>query len=148
METDRLIYGDLVDKVSPRHYKNHPSGVEPIRVTEHLTFCLGNVIKYLCRRNLKGNPLVDIGKARWYLQREMQRCNTWAVTPPTLPVEVAADFDKIISSETPRISKVLSFISRACSTGDPSYFSYALEVLDTVLTDPGADITGDSHAQD
>jgi len=59
----------------PKHYNAHPSGVECIVVVEHMTFNVGNAIKYLWRAGLKGSaPLVeDLKKARWYLDREIQR---------------------------------------------------------------------------
>ena len=57
----------------PAHYTSHPSGVECIRVTEHMNFCLGNVFKYLWRADSKGVPLEDLRKARWYLDREIAR---------------------------------------------------------------------------
>lgn len=55
----------------PAHYTSHPSGVECIQVTEHMSFNLGNVVKYLWRADEKGAPLQDLEKARWYLDREI-----------------------------------------------------------------------------
>lgn len=57
----------------PKHYTGHPSGVECIQITEHMGFNLGNVIKYLWRAEDKGAPLEDLKKARWYLDREIQK---------------------------------------------------------------------------
>lgn len=57
----------------PKHYTSHPSGVECIMITEHYGFNLGNVIKYLWRAEEKGAPLEDLKKARWYLDREIQK---------------------------------------------------------------------------
>jgi hypothetical protein len=57
----------------PKHYNDHPSGVECITVVEHLTFNVGNAIKYLWRAGLKGAVLEDLKKARWYVDREIQR---------------------------------------------------------------------------
>jgi hypothetical protein len=57
----------------PPHYTSHPSGVECIQVTEHMNFCLGNTIKYLWRAEEKGSTIEDLKKARWYLDREIQR---------------------------------------------------------------------------
>ncbi len=57
----------------PKHYVSHPSGIECIRVTEHMSFNLGNVVKYLWRADEKGAPLQDLEKARWYLDREIER---------------------------------------------------------------------------
>lgn len=56
----------------PKHYTSHPSGVEVIQITEHLNFCLGNVIKYILRHTHK-NGLEDLKKAQWYLNREIKR---------------------------------------------------------------------------
>ena len=70
--------GDLLDREDeiierPKHYTEHPSGIECITITEHMPFCLGNVIKYVWRAGLKGDRLEDLKKARWYLDREIKR---------------------------------------------------------------------------
>ena len=56
----------------PKHYTEHPSGIECIQVTEHMSFCLGNAIKYIWRADLK-NGVEDLKKAVWYLNREINR---------------------------------------------------------------------------
>lgn len=58
---------------SPRHYNSHPSGVECIAITEHMSFCVGNVVKYAWRADEKGNDVEDLRKAAWYLAREIER---------------------------------------------------------------------------
>jgi hypothetical protein len=58
---------------SPPHYIQHPSGVECIEITEHMTFCLGNAIKYIWRADLKGNAIQDLKKAVFYIEREIKR---------------------------------------------------------------------------
>ncbi len=59
----------------PSHYTAHPSGIECIEVVRHMTFNVGNVIKYLWRSGLKdGTPaLTDLRKAAWYLADEIAR---------------------------------------------------------------------------
>ena len=57
----------------PDHYNSHPSGVECIQVTEHMSFCVGNAIKYLWRADLKGNAIEDLEKAEYYVRREIAR---------------------------------------------------------------------------
>lgn len=57
----------------PRHYTDHPSGIECIQITEHMSFTVGNAVKYLWRADLKADPLEDLRKARWYIDREIQR---------------------------------------------------------------------------
>ena len=65
---------DVKDDVNhPAHYTSHPSGVECITITEHMSFCLGNAVKYIWRAGLKGNGVVDLEKAVWYIQREIAR---------------------------------------------------------------------------
>ena len=60
----------------PKHYTGHPSGVECIQITEHMNFCLGNVMKYIWRAGEKGDALEDLRKARFYLDREIKRRET------------------------------------------------------------------------
>lgn len=56
----------VLDPVNPAHYK----GDYVMRVIEdfELDFCLGNVVKYICRHGQKAG-LVDLKKAKWYLER-------------------------------------------------------------------------------
>lgn len=65
----------------PPHYNGHPSGVECIVVVEHMSFNVGNAIKYLWRADLKGSPSQDLEKARWYIDREIQRRKAMAAHP-------------------------------------------------------------------
>lgn len=57
----------------PAHYLANPSGVEAIDVIEHMTFNVGNAVKYLWRAGHKGDLLEDLKKAKWYVQREIER---------------------------------------------------------------------------
>ena len=63
------------DYTNPKHYQEHPSGVECIQITEHMNFCLGNAIKYVWRAGLKDSETVekDLNKSLWYIAREMER---------------------------------------------------------------------------
>jgi hypothetical protein len=66
--------GPTLDGVEhPSHYTSHPSGVECIEITEHLSFCRGNAIKYLWRAGSKDEVVEDLQKARWYISREIER---------------------------------------------------------------------------
>jgi hypothetical protein len=56
----------------PKHYTSHPSGLECIQVTRHMSFNLGNVVKYLWRSDHK-NGLEDLKKAAWYLNDEIEK---------------------------------------------------------------------------
>ncbi|MFW0120307.1 DUF3310 domain-containing protein [Rothia sp. P5764] len=58
---------DLINH--PPHYTQHPSGIESIKIAQMGGFNLGNAIKYLYRHEHKGDPISDLKKARFYLQR-------------------------------------------------------------------------------
>ena len=57
----------------PQHYTF--GAIEVIDAIEawQLGFHLGNVVKYVARAARKGRYLEDLRKARWYLDREIQR---------------------------------------------------------------------------
>lgn len=58
----------------PFHYNAHHSGIECIEVVRHMTFNVGNAIKYLWRAGLKGDAIEDLKKARWYIEDEIAKC--------------------------------------------------------------------------
>ena len=68
----------------PLHYNSQGSGIECIDVVEWMGFCLGNAIKYIWRADHKGNDIEDLEKARWYLDREIDRRKRCAIpqSPP------------------------------------------------------------------
>lgn len=55
---------------SPSHYTVYP--VQPIEITKHLGFCLGNVVKYVLRAPFKDDPALDLKKALQYLDWEKE----------------------------------------------------------------------------
>jgi len=74
----------------PQHYTAHPSGIECIEVTEHMSFCVGNAVKYLWRADHKGNDIEDLRKAVWYIKREIERRIVTIPKQPELPVQTSA----------------------------------------------------------
>ena len=62
---------DVVNK--PKHYTSHPSGIDCIQITEHMSFNLGNAIKYIWRADLKNDAIEDLRKAEWYIRREIEK---------------------------------------------------------------------------
>ena len=62
----------MKDNINPSHYKSHPSGVECIQIAEHMSFTLGNAMKYIWRADMK-NGVEDLRKAVWYLEREIAK---------------------------------------------------------------------------
>lgn len=59
---------------SPTHYNK--GNIEVIEVIEDwkLNFNLGNAIKYIARCEHKENKKQDLEKAKWYIERELQKC--------------------------------------------------------------------------
>lgn len=62
---------DLVN--NPPHYQ-FSNGAQVIDITENLSFNAGNVVKYVSRSGRKtDDPLEDLFKAQFYLNREIVR---------------------------------------------------------------------------
>ena len=57
----------------PGHYTSHPSGVECIDISEHMTANLAAAFQYIWRCELKGKHEEDLRKAIFYLEREINR---------------------------------------------------------------------------
>jgi hypothetical protein len=61
----------------PAHYQGFSNGAEVIDITENLSFNLGNVVKYVARAGRKtDDPIEDLRKAQFYLEREIKRLVT------------------------------------------------------------------------
>jgi hypothetical protein len=58
----------------PAHY-NQYQGLEVIDLVEQMNFNRGNAVKYIARAGFKApeKELEDLKKARWYIDREIQR---------------------------------------------------------------------------
>lgn len=61
----------MSDPINPDYYRRFP--VEVIDLTEHLSFNLGNAVKYAARAGFKDDAVQDLEKAVWYIQREIAR---------------------------------------------------------------------------
>ena len=70
MTARQYFQDDVIDH--PSHYTD---GIETIDYIESkgLNFSLGNAVKYISRAGKKGDPIEDLKKARWYIDREIQR---------------------------------------------------------------------------
>jgi hypothetical protein len=64
----------MADPVNhPEHYK--VGGIETIDFIEAkaLSYHLGNAVKYITRADHKGNRLQDLQKAKWYIDRAIEK---------------------------------------------------------------------------
>lgn len=59
----------------PAHYTGFSNGAEVVDITENLNFNRGNAVKYITRAGRKSArfEMQDLLKARWYLNREIER---------------------------------------------------------------------------
>jgi hypothetical protein len=73
------------DPTNPNHYRSHPSGIECIEITRHMSFDLGNAVKYIWRADLKHQDggLEDLRKAAWYIADEIKRREAANTQPST-----------------------------------------------------------------
>jgi len=63
------------DNISPSHYQRGGFQTTDVILAWGLGYCLGNVIKYICRAGHKtDNPVEDLEKAKWYLEKEIDKC--------------------------------------------------------------------------
>ncbi len=62
------------DAVKPEHYKNDADKADVIEMVKvwNFNFNIGNVLKYIVRHEKKGNAILDLEKAREYLDREIE----------------------------------------------------------------------------
>lgn len=91
----------------PSHYTSHPSGVECITVTEHMSFNVGNAIKYLWRAGQKGAQLQDLEKARWYVDREIKRLAPKEVKQDEPdPLRDAERFTSLVGKQSLRVTNM------------------------------------------
>lgn len=66
----------MTDMVNhPPHYEKQSIRVEPIDILQFAPFDLGNALKYIIRSKHKGNELMDLKKAEFYLQHLMDNEN-------------------------------------------------------------------------
>lgn len=61
----------MPDTINPAHYQFGRAQV--IDITENLDFCRGSAIKYLARAGKKDDEMQDLLKAKWYVERAIER---------------------------------------------------------------------------
>jgi len=115
----------------PRHYTAHSSGVECVDIAEHLSFNLGNALKYVWRCEHKGRKEEDLKKALWYVRRE-KRLVSLTESPqidPMIALYVQKTLDAEESEST--LGKFLQVLSDELPVIDD--YVYLLANLESVL---------------
>ena len=102
----------------PKHYNAHPSGVECIEIIEHMTFNLGNAMKYLWRGGLKNTDATqDLEKALWYLRRSFENDTAFltVIGPAAMHFrEIMADRKHIFNRPSPWCEPIRNAIAAIC----------------------------------
>ena len=121
----------MSDKINPKHYKSHPSGVECIEITEHLMCNRANAIKYAWRANDKGCTREDLQKCEWYINREIKRLQRGNNVPDysyDLDVVYTRLYDYYKDYEFDK--RLFDFISNLIHGGEER-LAYALTIIDS-----------------
>lgn len=121
----------MSDKINPKHYKSHPSGVECIEITEHLMCNRANAIKYAWRANDKGCTREDLQKCEWYINREIKRLQRGNNVPDysyDLDVVYTRLYDYYKDYEFDK--RLFDFISNLIHGGEER-LAYALKIVDS-----------------
>lgn len=115
---------DTPDMVAhPPHYTSHPSQVEVIEYTRLLPFNAGNAVKYVMRREHKGQPREDLDKALWYLSDMIIHQMTYKIPPKLVSIVTP-----VISAEPDRT--VRAFLREMCAQlGTGPDLIYARELV-------------------
>lgn len=68
----------MADQINPSHYRGFSNGAQVVDIAERLNFNRGNAIKYIARAGRKegSETVTDLEKAKWYLEREINRIIT------------------------------------------------------------------------
>jgi TPR repeat protein len=104
----------------PEHYLTHRSGVECITITEHMSFTLGNAIKYIWRADAKGDAINDLCKAAWYIDREITRRKALADIENARLLGVIADcLEKDLVTKSASSPDLTGNILAYAQAGDP-----------------------------
>ena len=59
----------------PKHYAGNKFEVIDIIEDYNLGFNLGNTVKYVLRAGKKDDIIQELNKAKWYIEREIQKIN-------------------------------------------------------------------------
>lgn len=89
----------------PRHYGGEDDPFEAIKVIEAwgCGFNTGNVLKYIRRGSAKGGLVQNLKKARWYLDREIQKLESnTALSIVTETQERSVDSEPAIAPDPAR----------------------------------------------
>jgi len=121
----------------PPHYGKGHRGKECIEIAELLPYNLGCVIKYIWRYQDKENPLQDLEKALWYLNRHMLPENQ-TIASYSARMLSTDDINKLIinadeSAGDNLIVKLLNAFKTHRSAGSKVYYGQSKNKLERII---------------
>lgn len=144
---DRALPTDYEHVDHPKHYGQHPSGVECIDLAEVLSFNIGSAFKYVYRRSSKANTVQDLEKARWYIVREIERLASFSKVPFIQGAKIVANAhfslwhdnlgERIVRAETNKDAQGF-YCSIFTTTGPDTYIQClgdSLQYLDALIAE-------------
>lgn len=100
---------EINDTINPSHYKSHPSGIECIEISKHLSGCLAQAFQYAWRCGQKDDPVQELNKALWFIDAELGIDNYFVIENNSL-IDL---IDKVLEFETGFKHFALFFIAYA-----------------------------------
>jgi len=95
----------MSDKINPKHYTSHQSGIECIEIFRHSTACRAAAIKYLWRCGQKDAVQDELKKALWYVKDELKHNAQAYLSPRQVDslIEVLGELQKYQDANTHKL---------------------------------------------
>jgi hypothetical protein len=107
----------------PKHYNQHPAGIECIDIIRHYYCDIANAIKYLWRAGLKPEmgkedaekEIEDLKKALWYIEDYKSKCHVYKLTnkkriQAIVSEQTGHSIEEIVQGYTDDISEAISHL--------------------------------------
>jgi hypothetical protein len=120
------------DPINPAHYQNHPSGIECIEISKHLSGCLAQAFQYVWRCGQKDAPIQELKKALWFIEVETFLDNHQRLNK----TDIAENIYKV-SKHEPDTNKQLALLSIASANTShderADYLSTAIKSIQNMI---------------
>jgi len=106
--------------INPSHYTSHPSGIECIEISKHLSGCLAQAFQYGWRCGKKDDPIQELKKAIWFIEAELTIDQEDKLTVTNIP-QIEKHLGRVIDHETGHKLIALKNIARANILNAPRF---------------------------
>jgi hypothetical protein len=108
MTHENLATRDAVNR--PQHYTSHPSGIECIEISRHLSGCLAQAFQYVWRCGHKDDPVQCLKKAIYFIDTEL----SIDLCPYIYFLYVEHKLKKVVNAET-SVHKANAYLQIVCA---------------------------------